>query len=80
MTTAEIKKQLHQYIDLLEDETQLSMLNETAEVYLTSQGDILDSLTPEQKQQLQHSIWQADNGHTISNEEVKKRVKQWLMK
>lgn len=32
MDNSEIKKQLHQYIDKIEDETQLQKLNDAAEV------------------------------------------------
>ncbi len=80
MAHTEIKKQLHSDIDMLEDETQLNILNESAVAYLTTHEDVLDTLTFKQKQRLQESILQADNGQTISNSEVKKRVKQWLTK
>ena len=80
MTTTEIKKQLHQYIDLLEDETQLSMLNETAEIYLTHQKDPLELLSAEQIERLKMSIQQADEGKVTPHEEVMKMAKQWLTK
>lgn len=35
MNKPEIKKQLHNYIDMIEDESQLEMLNEAAEEYAT---------------------------------------------
>ena len=33
MNTPEIKKKLHNYIEMIEDESQLQMLNDTAEIY-----------------------------------------------
>ncbi len=80
MTTTEIKKQLHHYIDLLEDETQLNILNETAEAYVTHQKDPLELLSKEQIERLKMSIKQADEGKVISNEEMQKRVQGWLTK
>ena len=57
MTTPEIKKQLHDHIDMIEDEGQLEMLHEAAEVYAArKQPDIVDSLTPEQLKRLQQSL------------------------
>ena len=47
MAKSEIKKQLHTYIDMIEDEGQLEMLNEAAEIYTArKQPDIVDFLTP----------------------------------
>lgn len=80
MAKSEIKKQLHEFIDMIEDETQLQMLNEAAEVYATGQTDIIDMLTPEQLHRLQESIKQADEGKLTSHAEVKKMSSQWLTK
>lgn len=80
MAKAEIKKQLHEFIDMIEDESHLQMLNEAAEVYATRQPDIIDLLTPEQLKRLEESINQADEGKLTSHEEVKKISSQWLTK
>jgi hypothetical protein len=80
MAAADLKKKLHSYIDMIEDETQLQMLNEAAEAYATKQPDILDLLTPEQLKRLEESIKQADEGKLIPNEDVMKLSKQWLSK
>ena len=80
MSTTEIKKQLHTYIDMIDDETKLVMLNEAAEVYATNQPDILDLLTAEQLERLKESIKQANEDKTISHEEVKKLSGEWLKK
>jgi hypothetical protein len=49
---------------MIEDESQLQMLNDTAEVYATKkQADILDLLTNEQLQRLEQSSQQADEGN-----------------
>ncbi len=80
MALEELKKQLHSYVDIIEDETQLQMLNEAAESYVTKQSDALDLLTPEQLKRLKESIRQADEGRLTSHEEVMKLSKQWLTK
>ena len=80
MSKSEIIKQLHEFIDKIEDESQLQMLNEAAEVYATKQPDIIDLLTPEQLNRLEESISQADEGKLTSHEEVKKLSSQWLTK
>ena len=78
METSDLKKQLHAYIDMIEDEGQLEMLNEAAEAYATKQPDILDLLTPEQLERLKESQEQIRNGEGIPHEEVMKMAKQWI--
>ena len=80
MASEDLKKQLHNYIDMIEDETQLEMLNEAAETYATQKTDILDALSPEQLKRLEESIKQADEGKLTPHEEVMKLSKQWLTK
>jgi HJR/Mrr/RecB family endonuclease len=81
MAKSEIKKQLHAYIDMIEDESQLEMLNEAAAAYATkNQPDILDVLTNEQLERLKQSIQQINEGKVISHEEVIKISRQWVMK
>ena len=81
MNTPTIKKQLHKYIDMIKDESQLEILYETAEAYATGEKrDILDSLTPEQLKRLEESVKQANEGKLIPHEEVVKISKQWLTK
>src|SRR5690242_14965156 len=78
METSDLKKQLHAYIDMIEDEGQLEMLNEAAEAYATKQPDILDLLTPEQLERLKESQEQIRNGEGIPHEEVMKMAMQWI--
>ncbi len=81
MDKTRIKKQLHNYIDMIEDESQLEMLNEAAETYaIKKKTDILDLLTGEQLERLEQAIQQVDEGKIISHEEVIKISRQWLIK
>ncbi len=76
----ELRKKLYGYIDKIKDETQLEMLNEAAEAYVTKQTDMLDLLTPDQLKRLKESIEQANKGKIITHEEAKKISLQWLTK
>ena len=81
MDNPEIKKQLHNYIDMIEDESQLQMLNDAAEVYATkSQKDILDILTSDQLKRLEQAIKQVDEGKVVPHEDVIKISRGWLTK
>ena len=74
-----LKATIYKKVDQLNDETFLQMVEEAVTAYSSaSQKDILDELTPDQQQRLQESIQQADKGKTISNDEVKQKVKEWL--
>jgi len=76
-----IKTIIYEKVNELNDETLLQMVNEAITAYgSSSRQEILDELTPEQHQRLQESIKQADEGNTVSNEEVKKKTKEWLSK
>jgi len=78
MAVEELKKQLHSYIDLIDDEDTLNILNDAAAAYATEQPDILDLLTPKQLERLEHSRKQAREGQTIPHEEVMKMSREWL--
>jgi hypothetical protein len=77
MENSELKKQLHRYIDMIDDEVQLELLNDVVQSYVTKQPDILDLLTPDELEGLKKSIEQADKGETISHEEVMKMANEW---
>ncbi len=80
MASENIKKQLHSYIDMIDDEEQLQILHETAENYVTKPADILDILTQVQLEKLEESLNQAEEKKLIPNEVVMKLSKQWLTK
>lgn len=81
MSNPSLKKQLHEYIDMIDDQSQLEILYETAEGYATNRkADILDFLNEKQFLRLQESIQQADNGNLFPHEEVAKISKKWLTK
>ncbi len=77
----QLKLKIYQQIDQLQDETILQMLQEATEAYSSPDAkDILDELTPQQLLRLQESIQQAENGETVTNDEVKAKAREWLSK
>jgi PHD/YefM family antitoxin component YafN of YafNO toxin-antitoxin module len=83
----ELKKKLHELIDSIEDEHTLSVLHEDIVPYVIENrskeadaeaDEAEDNLTEEQLKQLEKAIKQADEGKTMSYEEFKKRMSQWL--
>ena len=78
---AELKAKIHEQVDKLDDETTLQMLQEAVSAYSSPfQKDILDELSPEQFRRLSESVKQANEGKTLSNDEVKQKVREWLSK
>ena len=77
----QLKKELHQLIDSIEDEHVLNVLNEDIVPYIiqtrieTDAGE--DDLTVEQEKELKKAIAEADRGETISFEEFKEQTEQW---
>jgi len=71
-----IKKELHRLIDTIENEHVLNILKEDAVAYL-SQQDILDELSPEQLQELNEAILEADRGEGITPETFRKEMYSW---
>lgn len=79
-SSKEIKKELHEYIDSIDDEETLWMVHEDVAEYLTKskmekQDD--DYLTEEQQNQLDEAIREADAGETMSLDEFKKKMSAW---
>jgi hypothetical protein len=74
-----LKDKIHDQINDLEDETALQMLHEAAAEYSTiSKKDILDELTEDQKKRFYESVQQATAGRAFTDEEVRKKAKEWL--
>ena len=75
----QLKNKIYEQVNQIDDETSLQLLQEAAAAYNVSSGkDILDELTPEQLSRLKESIQQANEGKTLTHEEVMKKAKQWL--
>ncbi|MEO8823996.1 MAG: hypothetical protein ABI366_10535 [Ginsengibacter sp.] len=79
-SSKEIKKEIHEYIDNIEDEETLWMVHEEIVGYLkkdNSEKEEEASLTEEQEKQLDEAIRQADAGEVMNFEEFKRRMSLW---
>jgi hypothetical protein len=77
----ELKKELHQLIDSIDDEETLNVLHDDVVPYLAkSKVDILDELSDEQQKDLLLSIEESERGDNYSKEEFLKILEQWRTK
>ncbi len=78
----ELKDELHQLIDNIEDEETLNVLNDDVLPYVidnrTNKGE--EELTGEQEKQLDEAIRQADIGETVSWQDFLKATERWRTK
>lgn len=82
-TPEELKKELHEYIDSINDEKTLMMVHEDISAYLKNEiieEDEDDELTEEQEKQLEEAIRQAEAGEFVSEEEYLKATARWRTK
>ena len=81
-TKEQLKKELHEYIDNINDEETLMMVHEDVTSYLKKKSEVEedDELTEEQEKQLEEAIRQADAGEFISEEEYLKATARWHTK
>lgn len=80
-TSQEMKKELHEYIDSIDDEKTLMTVHEEVSAYL--KDDMIkenDALTEEQEKQLEEAIRQAEAGETTPWEELKASLEEWRKK
>jgi hypothetical protein len=73
------KKKIYQMLDGIEDENILNQVMEDVAFY-TGKQDITAELTPEQLQELDKAIQEADNKETVSWDEFKKEMNEWRKK
>ena len=80
-TSKEIKRELHEYIDSINDEKTLMMVHEEISSYLKNNimNDNIE-LTEEEEKQLDEAIRQADAGETMPWERLKASLEEWRQK
>jgi len=84
-TKEELKKELHNLIDNIEDEHILHVINDDIVPYIIEnrtgvQDAEEDPLTDEQMKKLEEAIQQADEGKVMNLEEFKKKMASWHIK
>ena len=73
------KQKIHLLVDEINDEEVLNMVMEDM-VFYTGKKDIMDDLSPEQLNELEAAIKEADENETISHEDFKKQMHEWREK
>ncbi len=79
----EIKKEIHEYVDRIDDEETLWMVHEDVLEYLKKEKPEKkeeDYLTEEQEKQLDEAIRQANAGEFVTEEEYLKATSRWRTK
>jgi phage terminase small subunit len=74
----ELKEQLYKLIDSIDDEQVLLVLNEEVVPYVVEGKG--PELSGEQLHELDEAIKEADEGNTISYQEFKKNMDEWVTK
>jgi len=74
-----IKSRIYQMLEDINDETILNQVMEDVAFY-SGKKDITDELTPQQLEELDAAINEADRNETISWEDFKKEMTGWKQK
>ncbi len=83
MNKEKLKKELHALIDNTEDEELLNMVKEDIIAYQTEskrEFDDLSDLSPEDRQELEELATEDIDKDTITYEELKKEMNEWVSK
>ncbi len=79
-SSEQLKKELHEYIDSIEDDETLLMVHEEVVGYFATEVDDNkddDDLTEDQNRRLDEAIRQADEGKVMDIHELKRRMSLW---
>jgi len=79
MTTFQIKSDIHDMIEKIEQEQYLLDIHQSL-VSLLETNDVMDILTESQKQNLNISLQQAQSGQVQSFQNLKEKYNQWFTK
>ena len=80
MSVIELKTEFHKLIDSIDNEAHLQDLYHSVAFYLGQDSAFPDENSPEMINTLQSSLSQAKAGTTISTEQLKQEINQWLSK
>jgi hypothetical protein len=82
-SSEEIKKELHEYIDNIEDEETLWMVREDVVEYLKKEkleADEEEDLTEEQIEEFDKAVKEMENGEFVTMNDFKKAMRRWITK
>jgi hypothetical protein len=80
MSVIELKSEFHKLIDSIENEARLQDLYDSVAFYLGQDSMFPNENSPEIINGLKSSLSQAQSGKTISTEQLKQEINQWLSK
>ncbi len=80
MSVIELKLEFHKLIDDIEDQSYLQDLYDSLAIFIGQRKLILDDSSPETLAFLQKSLTQANKRQTISTEQLRQELSQWLSK
>lgn len=82
MEASKLRDDFHRLIDNFSDLKMLEQLYEVISDYQSQKTriDIFDELTKDQQVRLRMSVKQSQAGKTVSHDEVKRQVRDWLIK
>ena len=82
-TSEELKKELHEYIDSIDDEETLWMVHEEVAAYLKKdlvEENEEDDLTEEEISEIKIGLQQIENGETVDWDDYLKATARWHTK
>ncbi len=80
MTTEEIKKDIHQLVDSVQNDVTLVDLHAAVALIIEQQDMLLDDDSPMLRERMSKVMGQVERGEYITNDEMKRQVQQWLAK
>ncbi len=81
-SSKELKKEIHEYIDSIDDEETLWMVHENVVEYLKKgkEIEVEDNLTAEEVSEINTGLDQIENGETVNWDEYLKATSKWHSK
>ena len=78
MDVIELRTDLHGMIDKITDSNILNAVKTLLSGSTVSQTDWWDTISDEERAEIEHGLEEADKGEVISHEEVMEKYKKWL--
>lgn len=80
MTTEELKRDIHQLVDSVQNDVTLLDLHAAVALIVQQQDRPLDDKDPVLRERMSKVMGQIERGDYITNDEMKRQVQQWLAK
>ena len=78
MDIVELRTDLHNMIDKISDSNILNAVKTLLSAKATTQTDWWDTISDEEKTEIEQGLAEADRGELIPHEEVMRKYKKWL--